>query len=401
MNFSINPKSNSFALFIIVVFLFVEGLFFGLSEVYAQSCQNPGPADSGYEWVFVSQNCSKIGSYGDPLCSWLGGTCNEETISQIGTFEEYSGDPSDIIYCKTDFTCGLQTPSSCLINSFTADDTTPPYNTGTTLRLSLNGPFPWSIDLLEGSINPSPYSGTGDHGISSTGDLISTHVYRLKCGDDIRDLAIVPESQPAQTCQDSNANNFGQPLPCRYDNEDTCQDPNAGNFGQPLPCVYVQINGSCGTRNTIYPAGTTDYPPGSTYCSTGTPTSSPNLPTPWGTVTWYCVGSNGGGNSGQCAATVETPKFNVVVDAVIKVGGRVVSDDGIINCGNICSHEYEYGSNVILRAISNSSYWQFDGWAESSTCSGFIANVCTLDNITAPQTATAKFTLRKFKYFEF
>ncbi len=44
-------------------------------------------------------------------------------------------------------------------------------------------------------------------------------------------------SPPPTTCQDPAASNFGQPLPCQYP-PTTCQDPAASNFGQPLPCQY-------------------------------------------------------------------------------------------------------------------------------------------------------------------
>src|SRR5204863_7411110 len=56
-----------------------------------------------------------------------------------------------------------------------------------------------------------------------------------------------PTPTPTATCQDSNATNFGGPLPCAYGEPSppppqlptpTCQDREASNFGGPLPCTY-------------------------------------------------------------------------------------------------------------------------------------------------------------------
>src|SRR3989344_3448122 len=84
----------------------------------------------------------------------------------------------------------------CSINAFTADDDTPAYNTGTILRFSLNGSFPWNISLLGGSVNPSPNSGTGSSGAPSTGNLTEPHIYRLSCGSEFQDLTVIPDSDP-------------------------------------------------------------------------------------------------------------------------------------------------------------------------------------------------------------
>ena len=174
----------------------------------------------------------------------------------------------------------------------------------------------------------------------------------------------------------------------------TCQDSNANNFGQPLPCTYD--GGVCGTRNTTYPIGTTGYPGGSTYCAVGTPTSTPGFPPPGGSVSWNCVAT--GGSSPLCTASVEAQTFNVVVNAVIRAGGSIKSQDGAIDCGSTCSSEYPEGSSVILKATPSSSYWQFSGW--SGDCSG-TAPECTLSGIVAEKNVTANFILRQFRYIEF
>ena len=83
-------------------------------------------------------------------------------------------------------------PPTCSISSFTADDTTPPYNTSTSLTFSLSGSFPWSISLLQGGTSPSPTTGTNSGDTADTGNLTATQVYRLTCGSDTMDLPVTP-----------------------------------------------------------------------------------------------------------------------------------------------------------------------------------------------------------------
>lgn len=46
-------------------------------------------------------------------------------------------------------------------------------------------------------------------------------------------------------CFDSQASNYGDPLPCTYDQSQTCQDPLANNIGGTLPCTYTTIQTVC------------------------------------------------------------------------------------------------------------------------------------------------------------
>ncbi len=83
--------------------------------------------------------------------------------------------------------------ATCIINSFTADTTTPSYNTSTTLRISLSGAYAWSVTLLSGTVNPMPpTSGTSMSANVDTGNLTSNHTYRLTCGSQIQDVTVVP-----------------------------------------------------------------------------------------------------------------------------------------------------------------------------------------------------------------
>ena len=95
--------------------------------------------------------------------------------------------------------------------------------------------------------------------------------------------------------------------------------------------------------------------------------------------------------------TVSAPStFALTVVANSSLGGRV-SGPGI-DCGADCSENVSSGSNVQLTAIPSSSYWRFNGW--TGACSG-NNTVCTINNITAPVSATALFVPRAFIYKEF
>ena len=43
---------------------------------------------------------------------------------------------------------------------------------------------------------------------------------------------------PPAVCEDTTANNQGEPLPCTYDPPAVCEDTTANNQGEPLPCTY-------------------------------------------------------------------------------------------------------------------------------------------------------------------
>ena len=86
----------------------------------------------------------------------------------------------------------------CKINSFTADDYNPPYNTSTMLKFSFNYSFPWTITNVQGPTIPYLTSGNGLGEATATGNLTLQHIYRLTCkdpqGDVTRDLTVDPGS---------------------------------------------------------------------------------------------------------------------------------------------------------------------------------------------------------------
>jgi len=64
------------------------------------------------------------------------------------------------------------------------------------------------------------------------------------------------------------------------------------------------INGTCGTANKVYAYNETSFGQ-DTFCSTGTTSpENPVFPSAGNSVSWVCLGLNGGSNSNTCTATV-------------------------------------------------------------------------------------------------
>lgn len=83
--------------------------------------------------------------------------------------------------------------------------------------------------------------------------------------------------------------------------------------GQTVSIVTIAVNtgatpadGICGTANRTYPSETTGYG-ADTYCSSGTPSSSPAFPAQGSSAVWHCDGINGGNPSGNCTAAHSAP----------------------------------------------------------------------------------------------
>jgi hypothetical protein len=103
------------------------------------------------------------------------------------------------------------TPPVCIINSFTADNPTPPYNTGTNLRFSLSGSFPWQIDFMYMFGWGAVSSGTGSSSVYPTGNLSTgSYDYRLTCGSVNKELTIAPTYNPGTLKFSGNYDSLGR-----------------------------------------------------------------------------------------------------------------------------------------------------------------------------------------------
>src|SRR3989338_5670291 len=95
-------KKAILSIFLLIISMF---LFLGTTIVEADEiCTNPGPSDSNYTWVFLNVNCANAGP-GTPSCTWTGGICNALTVTGSGSYQEYSGEPNNLIYCETEYRC--------------------------------------------------------------------------------------------------------------------------------------------------------------------------------------------------------------------------------------------------------------------------------------------------------
>ncbi len=78
--------------------------------------------------------------------------------------------------------------------------------------------------------------------------------------------------------------------------------------------------------------------------------------------------------------------------SVSKIGsGAVTSSDGDINCGNICSYNYNSGTQVTLTATAAQGY-SFSNWAG---CDSVQSNICTV-TMNSARTVTATFTTNEY-----
>ncbi len=99
--------------------------------------------------------------------------------------------------------------------------------------------------------------------------------------------------------------------------------------------------------------------------------------------------------SNTCTVTVNNARTvtatftsNGYVLTVSKSGqGTVTSNDGYINCGSSCSHNYNSGTQVTLTAAASSGY-TFSNWAG---CDSVQSNTCTV-TVNNARTVTATFT---------
>ena len=90
-------------------------------------------------------------------------------------------------------------------------------------------------------------------------------------------------------------------------------------------------------------------------------------------------------------ATFALKTFNLTVSKAGNGSGTVTSQApnlGLIDCGAICVHTFNYGTSVVLQAAADAGN-NFTGWSGGSpVCSG--TGLCTV-SITAAQTVTATF----------
>jgi len=96
--------------------------------------------------------------------------------------------------------------------------------------------------------------------------------------------------------------------------------------------------------------------------------------------TWYFTPSNGDeiGPVKTFVVTQEDEPAGVTLSVVTQGNGRVSSQPHGIECGTICSQEFETGSEVTLYASPDTD-WQFETWGSASQCGANLTCKVTLN----------------------
>lgn len=104
-----------------------------------------------------------------------------------------------------------------------------------------------SIPLSNGSYDVIETTGPVDYtfvsavcnGALNNGSPIQNGVSGVTMGTDNIISCTFTNQIDIASCTDENANNYGQSLPCTYDEvPQLCTDDSANNYGEPLPCTY-------------------------------------------------------------------------------------------------------------------------------------------------------------------
>ena len=182
------------------------------------------------------------------------------------------------------------TAPACSISSFTASSAAVASNTGTNLNFSLSGsPLSWVMSVLSGgSPSPSPASGTGS-GASATGNLTSSHTYRLTCDSATQDLTVTVGTEDATVALVSGPSTLAPGAPgtfiFRVTNTGNTRWYSASNFklAQTSALTISPTSGQYGSTTTTG-GGTVSNSVGGTTV-TGSGTSFLSKPRPGDTIT--------------------------------------------------------------------------------------------------------------------
>ncbi len=104
-------------------------------------------------------------------------------------------------YISPTISSAQSAPTACSIVSFTSDRSMVQSGGATSLRFSLNGKYPWDIEVISGDGIASPSQGSSSFSIVSSGSISQTTTYKLSCGNDFDnpdDFAFVTVSAPTR-----------------------------------------------------------------------------------------------------------------------------------------------------------------------------------------------------------
>lgn len=129
--------------------------------------------------------------------------------------------------------------------------------------------------------------------------------------------------------------------------------------------------------------------------------SSPAM-IPGHTYTWWVHTYDP--NTGQLSAvdyeyfTCTSPVVSYNLTVVKPIGGTVVTTDGQISCGTLCTKQYDKGTQVTLQPVPDTLYWRFVGWG--GACAGQGTGNCVI-TVNGDTTVSAQFRPKSLFYKEF
>jgi len=351
----------------------------GSSEIVANEsrwwCLGTGGGSDQYCTAPIPVNC--VGSWNDTsTCSASCGGGVLEEVYTITTPASNGGLSCPYASGETRWggtSCNTQACVGCSISSFTADNTAPTSGTGTTLRFSLSGSYPWSISLLSGSVLPSPNSGTGSSGTPTTGNLSSSHTYRLTCENSIRDLTVSPAAPAGSAPYISNV---AVPV-CSNVSYSATFTFNQNGSG-PIDWWYLTDHSSMSYSSKYAsksgPVNPFTFPSADImYYASEVFTLQPN------TSYWSKIYSNNGGEGPKTTWNVPScPNYILTVNSTGTGSGSTTGGG-----------TYAYNTVVPISATASTGS-TFSGWTGNADCTD---GSVTLD---ASKTCTANFTLNNY-----
>ncbi len=84
--------------------------------------------------------------------------------------------------------------------------------------------------------------------------------------------------------------------------------PGSGYVPAPQEPSPQPVDGVCGDRSSTFAYDVTSWPGGSTYCSSGSPSASPGFPGAGSSVSWDCLGVDGGSTASCVASRQAAPE---------------------------------------------------------------------------------------------
>ncbi|OHA92282.1 MAG: hypothetical protein A3J09_02260 [Candidatus Zambryskibacteria bacterium RIFCSPLOWO2_02_FULL_51_21] len=221
--------------------------------------------------------------------------------------------------------------------------------------------------------------------------------FNISCtgaGGTVNDSVSVNLADQPSICTDTNANNYGQPLPCTYSGATACTVSASPSSTANFPLNNVDVTVTVLNWDTTAHEYDVDCTNNGSYEETTYLTWTPHT---FNNICSYSAPATLRGHvrnlATQATADCTTPitNSNRTLTASISSGSGTISGTGI-SCPTDCSEVYADGTNVTLTAAPAANY-TFAGW--SGACSG-LSSCSVLMN--QNRSVAASFTYSPFDY---